>query len=164
MLFLIPFVLVGAFFVYLAINTALIATGVGRTVVEVSKARLAPGESVDLHVSQSGKMDLNRLTVTLVCEEMATYTVGTNSRTARKKFFELVASDRSSVSVRPGSPVEMCKTVKIPDDAMHSFKARHNQIHWRFEVKGDVARWPDFDRFFPILVEPRAPVKTKNTR
>ena len=50
----------------------------------------------------------------------------------------------------------------VPVGAMHSFKSGHNEVTWRILVKGSPARWPDFERSFPVIIYPR--VNGKNDR
>ncbi|MCZ7648655.1 MAG: hypothetical protein M5U26_25920 [Planctomycetota bacterium] len=54
-----------------------------------------------------------------------------------------------------GKPEELSATVTLPADAMHSFSAEHNKIVWKLRVQGDIERWPDFDREFPLRVAAR---------
>jgi len=37
---------------------------------------------------------------------------------------------------------------------MHSFKSDHNEIHWSLVVEGKVRGWPDYQRWFPVVVYP----------
>ena len=42
----------------------------------------------------------------------------------------------------------------IPGDAMHSLEAPHNKIVWVIRVHGDIARWPDVNEEFSLMVLP----------
>ena len=53
-----------------------------------------------------------------------------------------------------GVPFEARCALEVPAGAMHSFRSEHNEIVWKIVVKGQLARWPDFQRSFPILVYP----------
>jgi hypothetical protein len=37
---------------------------------------------------------------------------------------------------------------------MHSFSADHNAVSWMLVVRGRMARWPEFERRFPLYVYP----------
>ena len=41
-----------------------------------------------------------------------------------------------------------------PARAMHSFSAPHNAVSWMLVVRGRMARWPEFERRFPLYVYP----------
>ena len=42
----------------------------------------------------------------------------------------------------------------VPDGAMHSFQADHNEVNWKLIVKGSVVGWSDYERVFQIVVNP----------
>ena len=56
-------------------------------------------------------------------------------------------------SGRP-APFEASCEVQMPDRAMHSFQSAHNEVNWRFIVRGKISGWPDYERSFPVLVYP----------
>ncbi|MCK6470267.1 MAG: hypothetical protein L6R28_00860 [Planctomycetes bacterium] len=60
-----------------------------------------------------------------------------------------------------GHPLQVRGKGRIPLDAMHGFLLGNNKLLWRIEVKGDVHRWPDFNREFAIEVRPEAPVRAE---
>lgn len=151
---LIPFALVGIFFIGYFIRMLLIATGVGQTFVEISDHPLFPGERYDLLVSQAGRLHMNCLSVLLVCEESATYRQGTNTRTETRRVYEDELFRRENFEIHRGMPLEEKFQVDIPSGMMHSFKSEHNEVSWKIAVKGAVARWPDYERCFPVVVYP----------
>jgi hypothetical protein len=42
----------------------------------------------------------------------------------------------------------------VPAGSMHSFRSPHNSVDWALLVRGKVARWPLFERRFPVYVYP----------
>ena len=78
-IFIIPFVLIGIGLVFFFLRQLLITTGVGPTLAEISKHPLHPGESCKLLISQSGRLSVNSIKVSLVCAEEATYRQGTDT-------------------------------------------------------------------------------------
>lgn len=148
------FVLVGLGILGAAVWQALIGWGVGETRVEVANANPAPGDKLQLLVLQFGHMTINELSVWLVCEEQATYQQGTNTRTDKERVLEERLAQRASFVIAGQTPEELAAEVRIPADAMHAFKSKHNAVRWLIEVRGDVQRWPDFKRVFPIRVQP----------
>lgn len=153
-LILIPFMLVGILLVGFFIRQLLITTGVGQTFVEISDHPLFPGERYDLLVSQAGRLQINSLVVLLVCEESATYRQGTDTRTETRRVFEQELFRRENFEIHRGLPLEERFQMEIPAGMMHSFKSDHNEVDWKVVVKGDVARWPDYERSFPVVVYP----------
>ncbi len=153
-LFTIPFVLGGIALIFLFFRQLLITTGVGATRVEISAHPLHPGQQCRLLVSQSGRLRVNSLDVLLVCQEEATYRQGTNTRTETREVHSQNVFRQEGFEVRPGVPFESECELIVPAEAMHSFKADHNEIQWRVVVKGDVAGWPDYRRSFPVIVHP----------
>lgn len=151
-LFMIPFLLVGILLVGLLVREILIATGVGRTDVEISAFPLRPGRSFEVVFSQHGNLSVNSLQVKLICEERATYRVGTDTRTSTEKVFEEALFSREAFEITRWSPLIEKIPARIPPDAMHSFKSKNNQVVWKIWMEGDIARWPDFERSFTLCV------------
>ena len=152
--FIIPFVLVGIGAIVMFFRQLLITTGVGPTLMEISGHPLQPGEQYRLFVSQSGRLTVNALRVSLVCEESATYRQGTNTRTETREVYRRQLYHREGFEVESGFPFEQEMDMEVPAGAMHSFKAEHNEINWVLAVEGDVARWPDYKRRFSVIVRP----------
>jgi hypothetical protein len=150
----IPFVVVGIGLVGLFIRQLLLTTGIGPTLVEISEHPLHPGGQCRLFVSQWGRLKVNSFEVLLICEESATYRQGTDTRTETREVHRQEIFRREGFQVRHGVPFEAECELAVPAGAMHSFKADHNEIHWKLVVKGDVAGWPDYKRTFPVIIHP----------
>lgn len=153
-LFVLPFLGIGIALIVCFVRQLLVTTGVGPTLLEISGHPLLPGMQYQLFVSQSGHLKLKSLELFLVCEEEATYRQGTNTRTETREVFRQSMFRRNDFEIRPGEPFETECSLVVPEGAMHSFKANHNQIHWNVVVSGDVANWPDVERSFPVIVHP----------
>jgi len=148
------FVLAGLGLLAVSVWQALIAWGIGETLVEVSTATPAPGESFEVRVAQAGRnLKVNRLSLYLACEEKATYGQGTRSRTDTEMILDELQAERTAFTVAGRAEELRCK-VTVPYGAMHSFDAENNKIIWKLCVKGDLERWPDFKREYLIRVEP----------
>lgn len=158
-LFLIPFVAVGIGAICVLARQLLVATGVGPTTVEIAEHPLAPGQATEVYLSQTGRLTVNRLRVLFVCEESAIFRQGTNTRTAVRRVHEQEVYRREGFEIHQGMPFEARFTIETPQLAMHSFVAPHNRIDWKLIVCGDVRRWPDFERAYPIVVYPQAAVE-----
>lgn len=127
---------------------------VGATIVEVSDHPWRPGEHYELFLNQGGRADLSRLDVRLVCEEKATYSQGTNTRTERVRTFDESLLQREDLEIGKAQPFEARCEVTLPTRAMHSFVADHNEIAWRLVVQGAGRKQRAFERSFPIIVYP----------
>jgi hypothetical protein len=152
--FITPFVLAGLGLIVYLIRQLLMTTGVGATRVEISHHPLFPGQEYDIFVAQAGRLTMNRLQVSLVCTEKATYRQGTDTRTDRRRVFEQCVLDRGAFEIHQGMPFESQCRVTVPTTAMHSFKADHNEINWTLVVAGTVEGWPNYERVFPVVVCP----------
>jgi hypothetical protein len=153
-IFTIPFLLVGLGTVYFFIRQFLVATGTGRTLVEISDHPLRPGQTCSLCLSQSGRLKMKSLELLLVCDEEATYQQGTNTRTETQRVYEQRIFRREDFEIQGDKPFDVRCDVTVPSGAMHSFKSAHNEISWRVLVKGDVDGWPAYQRSFPVIIYP----------
>lgn len=153
-LFLLPFVLGGIGLIVLFVRQLLLTTGIGPTLVEISDHPLHPRDRCRLFVSQSGRLRVKSLTVLLVCEEATTYRQGTDTRTETREVYRREILRREGFEVRHGLPFEAECDLAVPAGAMHSFKADHNEIHWKLVVQGDAAGWPEYQRSFPVIIHP----------
>jgi hypothetical protein len=107
-----------------------------------------------LFLSQTGRLRLHWLEVLLACDEEATYRHGTNTRTETHRVYQQSVFRRDRFDDQQGMPFTARFAAEVPPGAMHSFKSGHNEIHWKFVVRGRVAGWPDFQRAFPVIVRP----------
>ena len=153
-LFALGFAAAGVVLVVYAIRQAMVTTGIGPTLMEISHQPLRPGVEYQLFISQTGRLELNRFEVTLVCEEEATFRHGTDTRKESCRVSEQTVFEREKFEVVRGVPFEINSNVRLPEDVMHSFKSAHNEVNWRFVVRGHIQGWPDFERSFPVLVYP----------
>jgi len=133
-----------------------LATGIGGTTVEVSELPMVAGGSYQLHLVQYGRLSVKKLLIVLVCEEVATYHFGTDTRTERQEVYRQQVLDQGRCRIDWGKPFETVCDLHVPEDAMHSFQSPHNSVAWKILVEGEVNRWPSFYRSFPVVVYPRA--------
>jgi hypothetical protein len=153
-LFMIPFVAVGAWLVRDFVRQMLIHTGIGPTQVEISDHPLRPSAAYQVYLSQGGHLTMRSLTLSLVCEEAATCQQGTDLRTETKLVFDRQIFRQTDFHIDPGLPFEHQCTVEIPDHAAHSFQSQHNAVNWKLVVRGEAESWPPFERAFPVIVYP----------
>jgi hypothetical protein len=133
----------------------LIATGGGSTRIEVSGHPFFPGMTYQVFLAQTGRLRIDLLEALLVCEEEAVYRQGTDTRIATQRVYQQSFYRRGSLDVRRGRSFEDVTEVHVPADAMHSFHAGNNEVKWKLTVRAEVAKRPDYERGFPIVVYPR---------
>ena len=150
----VPFAAIGIGAIVALVRQLLVATGIGPTLVEISDHPLTPGGQYRLFLSQSGWLTMNRLRVLLICEEIATYRQGTDTRTEIREVFRKELFRRDNFEIRGGMPFECDIDLALHDGAMHSLAADHNEIAWTLLVEADAAGWPQCKRAFPVIVRP----------
>jgi hypothetical protein len=127
---------------------------VGVTQIEVSHHPAALGQTITVYLAQLGRGKLSHLQVELVCEELAMFSQGTDSR----QWNECVHRERigrwKRIDVNPGQPFTAEFQLAISPHAMHTFVATHNQVRWWFVVCGTMRRGSRFERRFPIDIQP----------
>ena len=153
-LFIVPFLAIGVALVVAFVRLLRNAAGIGPTLVEISDHPLQPGGRYRIFLSQSGNLRLKSVDVSLICEEEAVFRQGTNARTESREVFRQSLYLGGETTIRPGEPLEAECDLPIPHEAMHSFRASHNQIRWKLIVNGDILGWDGFERSFPVVVRP----------
>jgi hypothetical protein len=81
-----------------------------------------------VYVMQQGPLRLQSLVVSLVCEETA--------RSETKCVYRQVLLEETNLTVGRDQPFQWRGKVEPPARAMHSFKTKHNEVHWHLEVRG----------------------------
>jgi hypothetical protein len=150
----VPFVLAGAWTIYAFVRQIVLTTGIGPTLVELSDHPLHPNRTYEALVSQSGRLFVRWFQVHLVCEEIAMYQQGTDTRTARAIAHREPVFTARRFDISSGEPFVARFSLAVPAGAMHSFEAAHNGVNWALVVRGRMARWPEFERRFPLYVYP----------
>lgn len=114
--------------------------------ITVSVQPLHLGESFRAHLVQRlrSKVDVNAVTVTLICREWVQYQQGTDTRTETHDLLTVEVPLPVSGTIHPPACIEGDLEFIIPEDAMHSFSAAHNRIDWLLHVHSDIANWPDY--------------------
>jgi hypothetical protein len=153
-IFLLPFLIVGAWSIRYWLRQIWIDTGMGLTTVEISDCPLEPGRVYQVVLAQHGHIRVKSLELWLICEEEATYRQGTDIRTEVRRVVEERLSSHRDFRIEPIEPFRAAVSVAIPAAAMHSFHSLHNSVNWKLVVRGEVAHWPRFERGFPIVVYP----------
>ena len=151
---MVPFVLAGVGTLIALGRQVLLTAGAGTTRLEIATHPLIPGQQYEAHVWQSGRFHVRWFQVQLICEEQAIYPQGTDTRTATVTVFRHTLFSERKFDVTPQQAFEADFSVIVPEGAMHSFAAPHNAVTWSLVVRGRMARWPEFERRFPVYVYP----------
>lgn len=114
--------------------------------VTITVQPLYLGESFCAHVVQRvrKKVDINSVTVKLICREWVQYQQGTSTSTSTHEVHTSERSLNISGTLYPPDSIEGDVEFTIPEDAMHSFDAPDNRIEWILHVHSDIAKWPDY--------------------
>jgi hypothetical protein len=156
-LFTLPFLGVGVALVAVFVKQLQRNAGVGPTLVEISDHPLLPGHDYRLFLSQTGNLKLKSIDISLTCEEEAVYRQGTNARTETREVFRQQVLSIAGAVIRPSEALEAECELAVPSEAMHSFRANHNQIQWKLIVRSEAEGWQSFQRSFPVVVRPGRP-------
>jgi hypothetical protein len=151
---LVPFVVGGVWLIVYLARLILQTAGVGPTRIEISEHPLNPGKPYEIFLSQAGRLSMRYLEVWLACDERATYHQGTDTRTEMRRVYEERCFVRENIEIPQGLPFESRCQVQVPDSAMHSFQAVHNDVSWKLIVRGQVEGRPAYEREFQIVVSP----------
>jgi hypothetical protein len=152
--FVLPFVVIGAWATYYFAQQMLLHTGIGPTSVEISDHPLVPGQTYQLFLSQAGRLNVRSLELLLVCEEETTFRQGTDIRTERCRVFCATIFVQTDFKIEPSKAFEHECELQVPTGVMHSFRAHHNAVHWMLLARGQAKSWPAFERSFPVVVYP----------
>jgi hypothetical protein len=125
---MVPLVLAGVMTLVALAREIWMSTAIGATRVEIAEHPLRPGRSCRVYVSQTGRVNVRWLKILLVCQERATYSHGTDTRT------EIALVHRQLLHRARKFCIQADQAAVL--------------------VRGKVARWPIFERRFPVYVYP----------
>jgi len=144
--------------VYLLIKTTVrqlrFAGETGATVVEISDHPLLPDREYQLYLAQSGRRPVRSLEVLLFCQERVAYQQGTDTRTDARPVFQQSLAQVVPARDGRGPACEIEVRFRMPREAMHSFRGKHNHVCWKLVVRGRTARGQSYHREYPVVVFP----------
>ena len=149
-----PLACAGGWLAYSLLRDAWAASGVGVTQVEIANHPLILGQTSGGVVFQAGQFRARSLNVALVCDEIATFCEGTDTRTSTEEVYRQTLVAERRFRVETDRSYERPFTFTVPTDAMHSFVSPHNEVRWSIEVRATPMRWPKFARRFRLCVYP----------
>jgi hypothetical protein len=146
------FVLAGVVLVVASVHTLLGRRKLAR--VEIDAEPVFASDDLEVLVEQRGPVVINRITATLRCEERATYTVGTDTKTDKHVLHTLPVFEEEMITVARARPWSRRVRVRIPEGPC-SFKSDKNEVAWLLVLAADIASWPDYEEAFELRVVPR---------
>ena len=158
-IFAVLFFLLGLGVIVWVINLAMMALGVGATLLELSDHPIIPGRSYRLYLMQLGTFHIRDFSLAIVCEEIARFRQGTDTMTTHKEVFRKTLFQKTDFETLPDTPLVGEMRFSLPYGAMHSFFTEHNEIRWKISVQADILHWPNLNRDCPIIVRP-SPIAT----
>ncbi len=126
----------------------------GPTTLEISDLPLVPGKKYRILLLQPGRFRFKLLDVLLICEEITTFTRGTDMQTERRTVEELRLFRQRGVNVTTAEPFESEFEFEVPASSFHSFVSKNNQVQWKIVVQTLAKGWPQFEQTFPVVVCP----------
>lgn len=151
-IFLIPFVLIGLTLIG-AIGYFALAFFNPRCRLQVDSAVVEPGKTFAISWEFRGSVSrMSQLLIYLEGREESTYRRGTSTTTDREVFARIPIVEVASW-MEMGQGTAQCF---IPAKVMPSFASTNNKIIWTLKVRGEIARWPDVNDEFPIIIAPAA--------
>ncbi len=138
-------------------------TRFGPTCIEISNHPLRPNSECEIFVSQAGRLSLKSLILSLICEEEATYSQGTDIRTETRVVLRQEVLRQEAARIEDGAPLECHSTFVVPNHVMHSMQSGHNAIRWKLTIVGKSERSGTMRRSFPVIVYPTLPQQTNDT-
>ncbi len=155
-LFVVPLVIATLWSVKYFFRELRAQTRFGPTCVEISDHPLRPNAVCEIFVSQAGRLSLSTLVLSLVCEEEATYSQGTDIRTETRVVYEQEVLRERDIRIEDGTPFKSQGKLRVPGGAMHSLQSGHNAIRWKLVIRGHSERSGILTRSFPVIVYPES--------
>lgn len=146
---------IGVGMVYFLFRMLIAAAAIGPTSVEVSTQPFQPGGNYSVYLTQAGHLKVIWLELRLVCEEEASFSDGTDTRTESARVYDRVVFRQEDFEILPSEPFQHECPLDVPASAMHSFLSTHNAVVWKIEVRANAKKWPMFERTFPVVLYPQ---------
>lgn len=145
----------GLLFIYLVIHRIAQLIVTGGAAVEIASEPLFPGAQTKLHLYTQRALPITEVSVSVRCQQHATYRRGKHSHTDRS-----TSHERQIYSVKNINTQAMRSfaevTLEIPADAFVTLHTGSHGIRWEVVVKINVPGKPDIEDAFTFRVAPGA--------
>ena len=126
----------------------------GTTRLEVDRQPIRLGETARALLTCTGPIRLRSLVVSLVCEEIATFRQGTDTRTATAEASRKALLRERRIDLESDDSLRRELDIAFAIESPHSFVSPNNEVRWVIEVElTPVSREPITQRF-PLCVYP----------
>lgn len=155
MAFVSLFVLIGFVMVVAALWRYISKLKLSSPVLMISNTELRVGDRFNLEYQQAFKTasEVTQASVSLLFQEAATYTQGTDTRTDHHKTI-VETYEVPGRRFESGEVLQQSFSMAIPNDAMHTFIANNNKLQWFIRVHVDLVDWPDLEEDYEVRVLP----------
>jgi hypothetical protein len=145
-----PFIVGG---VVIGGHSLLMNTLMGLPETFMSTVVLRRGDELLIHYTQPIKrsVTLNSIAFTLMLRESATYDQGTSTVTVTHDHI-IDQTLEADVQLSSDSGIDRQLNFTIPSDAMHTFEAYRNSLHWYVKVELNIPNFPDFHKNYKVKV------------
>jgi hypothetical protein len=148
--------IVGLIFLSVLIYGVMVRRRFGAVEVRVPACRIVAGMElpVEIRFQPRGSFSITAVTATLLAQESATYTVGTDTTTKKTSASETKASKYEGHYTSEGETLEFRETLRVPEYPLYSFTTRRSTLSWSLELRIDVPGYPDWTKSIPLLCLP----------
>ena len=149
-IFMIPFVLIGSVLL-LNVPYRLLMVFLARFELRLAPGTLKPGGTATLTWKRGGGFGQPKsISLRLTGTEIATWQNGKSRSSATSFFHDEVLADLSLTSISANRPIAL----KLPDNALPTFKGSSNQIVWKLRMDVTIPGSPKITDDFEINVRP----------
>jgi hypothetical protein len=145
---------VGFFLLFIVVRKYILIFGAGLMLLEISDHPIYPGRRYRLLLIVSGVLQFHELSVSIICEEVARFTQGTDTATNRRHVFKQIIFRKTDFDTSADTPLNEEFFAQLPIGAMHSFRQENNEIGWKINITARIAGWHEIQRECPIVVRP----------
>ncbi len=130
------------------------ALGVALVGVTIRPLTVAAGEELLVSWSFAGDVTrIDRLSITLIGKEKATYRRGTKNASDTDTFATVPLFETTGHAHMAQGEASL----QVPLEAMPTWSGSHNSIFWELSFRGAIARWPDVAVGCDITIRPAPP-------
>ncbi|MDR0336316.1 MAG: hypothetical protein LBI18_04425 [Planctomycetaceae bacterium] len=145
---------VGFFLLFIMVRKYIFVFGTGLMLLEISDHPIYSGRRYRLLLVVNGTLQFHELSVSIICEEVARFTQGTDTATNRRNVFKQIIFRKTDFDTSVDMPLNEEFFVQLPIGAMHSFRQENNEIGWKINITARIAGWQEIQRECPIVVRP----------
>ena len=153
-----PLLFVGTILLIFGFNfvwNMMVGKKLGVPSVNASDVKVRGGDTLDIDFAQMANeaVDVQGIDFRFYLQEQVVYTSGTD-RITKTEEFTIAEESRPGRAMQSGFSISERFNCDIPADAMHTFYHSNNKLQWFVAIRVKLARWPDFNGLYEIIVLP----------